>query len=409
MKDLDNFITNIVTKKINEPQEYEMAIRDAFNKKTPKKQRSMRFATAICSVIIISTGVVYATEIRDFIIKNFYNYNSGVDTAIENGFIDEPEMNNSNSDNIDILNGDISNTEIKVKNMLMDDYSLSFTFSLKMDKNININEIKDLRFKKVLISDENNNILHCDLKEPFDRFCSENKLDYEFLNHNENYISNSYNSYITSRNPEMGTIDLVFNLYNNRENPYPKSKELRIQIDEICIFETEAKELEKEKILKINEDISFNINEKFSSREDISYKVIKTNYNDIKVKEASLKETEFFFSFELQTEPFYKETDSEEVKQEKIDEYNKYFGPVKYGGHIAVTDCYIENELGERYDTFGTVVSSPTTIDLEKGILIHKNSFTLTKYNQTDKLKVYFNLNLPNDERNVCIEFEKIY
>ena len=408
MKNLDNFITNIVTKKINEPQEYEMAIKEAFNKKIYKKQRGMKFATAICSIIIISTGVVYATDIKDFIIKNFYNYNQGIDTAIENGFIDEPEMNNSNSDNIDILNGDISNTEIKVKNMIMDDYSLSFTFSLKMDENINIDEIKDLRFKKILISDENNNILHCDLKEPFDRFCSENELNYEFLNHNENYISNSYNSYITSRNSEAGTIDLVFNLYNNRENPYPKSKILRVQIAEICIFETEAKELEKEKILKINEDISFNINEKFSSREDISYKVTKCNYSDIKVTEADLKETEFFFAFELETEPFYKETDSEEVNQEKINEYNKYYGPVKYGGRIAVTDCYIENELGEKFDTFGTVVSIPTTIDLEKGILKHKNSFTLTKYNQTDKLKVYFKLNLPNDERNVYMELEKI-
>lgn len=407
MKDLDNFITNIVTKKINEPQEYEMAIRDAFNKKTSKKQRGMRFATAICSVIIISTGVVYATEIKNFIIKNFYNYNSGVDTAIENGFIDEPEMNNFNSDNDDVLNGNISNVEIKVKNMLMDDYSLSFTFSLKMDANINIDEIKDLRFKKVLISDENNNILHCDLKEPFDRFCSENGLDYEFLNHNENYISNSYNSYITSRNADTGTIDLVFNLYNNRENPYPKSKKLRVQIDEICIFEADDHQLDEEKILKIDKDVSFNINEKFSNREDISYKVIKTNYNDIKVTEASLKETEFFFSFELETEPFYKETDSEDIKQEKINEYNKYYGPVKYGGHIAVTDCYIENELGEKFDTFGTVVSIPTTIDLEKGILKHKNSFTLTKYNQTDKLKVYFKLNLPNDEREICIELEK--
>ena len=407
MKDLDNFITNIVTKKINEPQEYEMAIRDAFNKKTSKKQRGMRFATAICSVIIISTGVVYATEIKNFIIKNFYNYNSGVDTAIENGFIDEPEMNNFNSDNDDVLNGNISNVEIKVKNMLMDDYSLSFTFSLKMDANINIDEIKDLRFKKILISDENNNILHCDLKEPFDRFCSENWLDYEFLNHNENYISNSYNSYITSRNADTGTIDLVFNLYNNRENPYPKSKKLRVQIDEICIFEADDHQLDEEKILKIDKDVSFNINEKFSNREDISYKVIKTNYNDIKVTEASLKETEFFFSFELETEPFYKETDSEDIKQEKINEYNKYYGPVKYGGHIAVTDCYIENELGEKFDTFGTVVSIPTTIDLEKGILKHKNSFTLTKYNKTDKLKVYFKLNLPNDEREICIELEK--
>lgn len=408
MKNLDNFITNIVTKKINEPKEYEMAIKEAFNKKTYKEQRGMKFATAICSIIIISTGVVYATDIKDFIIKNFYNYNQGIDTAIENGFIDEPEMNNFDSYNSDVLDDNISNVEIKVKNMLMDDYSLSFTFSLKMDENINIDEIKDLRFKKILISDENNNILHCDLKEPFDRFCSENGLDYEFLNHNENYISNSYNSYITSRNADTGTIDLVFNLYNNRENPYPKSKKLRVQIDEICIFETEAKELEKEKILKINEDISFNINEKFSTREDILYKVIKTNYNDIKVKEASLKETEFFFSFELQTEPFYKETDSEEVKQEKINEYNKYYGPVKYGGHIAVTDCYIENELGEKFDTFGTVVSSPTTIDLEKGLLSHKNSFTLTKYNQTDRLKIHFKLNLPNDERNVYIELEKI-
>ena len=39
MKDLDNFITNIVTKKINEPQEYENAIRTAFDNSSSKIQK----------------------------------------------------------------------------------------------------------------------------------------------------------------------------------------------------------------------------------------------------------------------------------------------------------------------------------------------------------------------------------
>lgn len=61
MRDLDDFITDIVTKEINKPEEYEQAIRTAFNKKSSKKHIFEKIIT-VSSILFMGCSVVFATS-----------------------------------------------------------------------------------------------------------------------------------------------------------------------------------------------------------------------------------------------------------------------------------------------------------------------------------------------------------
>lgn len=413
MKNLDDFITNIVKKEINEPEKYETSIRNAFNAKSYKKLKLKRMISAVCSLLVITTGIVYASDIKELVSKYFYNFNEGVDIAIENGYFDEPENEYANSNDVNgFENGDLvdaSNTEIKVKDMIMDDYNLSFTFSIKVDKNVNIDKIKNVRLNKVLITDENNSIVFCDLnKEIFDKYCEKNNLDYKYLEFNENYIDSGFNYLISSKKSENGIIELTYNLYNNQNYPYPKSKKLNIQINEIYMTEKDTS-FDEEIVLKGNWNILFDISEKFSNRDDINYVVKKCNYDDINVTEAILHDTGFSYKFNLPKVPYYNEKDSEEVKKQKVDKYNAYYtNDEKKIIPKPITDCYIENELGKKfYQPSSGVPNQYNTDILTSDYLYYTDTFSLTKADQTDTLKIYFKINLPDDQRDVCIELEK--
>ena len=67
MKSLDDFIKNIVTKEINEPQEYATSIKNAFNTKTYTKSNFKKIAITVCSFLILISGIVYATDIKEFV------------------------------------------------------------------------------------------------------------------------------------------------------------------------------------------------------------------------------------------------------------------------------------------------------------------------------------------------------
>ncbi len=405
MKSLDDFIKNIVTKEINEPQEYATSIKNAFNTKTYTKSNFKKIAITVCSFLILISGIVYATDIKEFVSKYFYNFNEGVDTAIENGYFDEPEMNYTNSENIDVtINGEKTNPSdisLKVKDMVMDDYNLCFTFTLKFDSNININNIYRINLNKVIITDENKSILYCNYKEIFDNYCNTYNLNYNYYN-----STGGLNCYILEKNEETNTIDLMYNIISDREKVYPNSKHLNIQIGKIVLEEDKNK---NELIIEGNWNISFNLNSKFYDRKPINYIVKNCNYDDIFVTEANLTDTGFSFKFTLPHQPFYSETDSEEIKNKKRKNYYDYY--TDENGFInihIIKDNYIENELGKKfYNPLNSLESQYNFDILTSNYLYYTDAFTLTKADQTDTLKIYFTLNLPDDQRNVCIELEK--
>ena len=89
MNNLDNYIIETLKKPINKPSHYEDAIKNAFQDKQILiyKMKFMKLATVICSFIILSTGIVYAKDIEKIIV-NFFNKHTGMNSAIENGYID---------------------------------------------------------------------------------------------------------------------------------------------------------------------------------------------------------------------------------------------------------------------------------------------------------------------------------
>lgn len=411
MKDLDDFITNIVTKEINEPEKYEQAIRTAFDKKAYRKSNFSKIAVTVCSLLIVVTGITYATDIKEFVIKNFYNANEGIDKAIENGYIDERQAEYATSEEIEATINNTSidayNTEIGIKNMLMDDHTLNFTLSIKVSDNIDISNLMTVRVNRFIISDENDNILYCDFKNFFDEYCLKNNLDYDFYESDCSFCS--VENYIVNKDIASNTIDMIFNISNEGESQYPKSKKLNIIIEELYMGEEDYYANDEPIYLKGNWNLTFNVDEKFYNRESINYNVKKCDYDDINVTQAKLDNTGFIFKCTLFKEPLYNDDISQEEKYRVIREFQKYYYKEEYGYIFPdyITNCYLEDELGNKYYTPESGIANPYVWDFTKGELYYKNAFTYTQSNQTDKIKIYFTINIPNDVRDVCIELEK--
>lgn len=411
MKDLDDFITNIVTKEITEPEKYEQAIRTAFDKKTYKKSNFAKIAVTVCSLLIVITGITYATDVKEMVIKYFFGCNEGIDVAIENGYIDEQEKEYVTSEEIEATINNISidayNTEIGLKNMLMDDHNLNFTLSIKVSENIDISNLMTVRVNRFIISDENNNIIYCDFKNFFDEYCQKNNLDYDY--YESDCCFNSIENYIVNRDTNSNTIDMVFNISNSGDYQYPKSKKLNIIIEELYMGEEDYYPNNEPIYLKGNWNLTFDVNEKFYNRESINYSVKKCDYDDINVTQAKLDNTGFIFKCTLLKEPLYNDNISQEEKYRIISEFQEYYFKEEYGWIVPdyITNCYLEDELGNKYYTPESGIEMPYIWDFTKGELYYKTGFTYTQNEQTDKIKIYFTINLPDDVRDVCIELEK--
>ena len=335
MNNIEEKIEKALSQDIELPSDYKYIIRHTLRKRRNvemKKNKIMKILATGCACVVITTSLVYAKDISN-VIKNFFNHNKGMDVAIQEGYIDEPEMEYVNSTKTEIST---TNTAIKVKNMLMDDHNLSFTFSIKIDDDIDISKIHDIAFPNMIITDENNKIIYCENREVFDKYCEKNNLQYEYLNFNENYINNGTNYYIKSKSLENHTLDVVYNFYTTVYS-YPKSKKLNIDLTQINISESERLEGE-ELVLNGNWNIEFDVSEKFYNRESFVYTVTNCSDDSIDITEACAYETGMIYEFTSKDKPIYDENDEYEVKMQKIEDFlDKNI--VDY-----VDDEYIENE-----------------------------------------------------------------
>lgn len=398
MNNIEEKIEKALSQDIELPSDYKYIIRHTLRKRSDvkmKKNKIMKILATGCACVVITTSLVYAKDISN-VIKNFFNHNKGMDVAIQEGYIDEPEMEYVNSTKTEIST---TNTAIKVKNMLMDDHNLSFTFSIKIDDDIDISKIHDIAFPNMIITDENNKIIYCENREVFDKYCEKNNLQYEYLNFNENYINNGTNYYIKSKSLESHTLDVVYNFYTTVYS-YPKSKKLYINLTQINISESERLEGE-ELVLNGNWNIEFDVSEKFYNRESFVYTVTNCSDDSIDITEACTYETGMTYEFTSKDKPIYDENDEYEVKMQKIDDFlDKNI--VDY-----VDDEYIENENGEIFKPINDNNESSGTIYGISGDFKHWQTFDLTKNKATDKLKIHFKLTLQGKTRDVVIELER--
>ena len=152
MKNIENKIKTVLSDELELPLNYKQMIRNTLytekNKKVFQRFNFVKMALATSACLVLTTSIVFAKDISDFI-KNFFSHNFGMDTAIENGYIDNSSMDYIES------NG----TKIKVNRFLMDNYNLNLDLSIKLDESIKQDKILRMSFPNMIITDENNNIL----------------------------------------------------------------------------------------------------------------------------------------------------------------------------------------------------------------------------------------------------------
>lgn len=290
MKNIENKIKKILTEELELPSSYKYMVRNAIyskqNKKTSPKFYFFKMAMTACVCLIVTTSIVFAKNIVYFI-QNFFGNNIGMDTAIENGYIDSPSTDYVES------NG----TKIKVNRYLMDNYNLNLDLSVKLEKRIQSNKILKMNFADMIITDNNNNILFCQNKNVFDKYCNTHNLDYKWEETNNSYINSGSNYYIKSN--ENNEINFIYNIYAQN---FPKSKAIHIKFNEIILSENE--DIEKDTItIKGNWNLEINIPDKFYEREEISYKIIKCNNDKIKLTKAIVSETCTKIELEMEEKP----------------------------------------------------------------------------------------------------------
>lgn len=121
------------------------ALKDARSLKNNALSKLKRVAVIILCFGLVTSGVVFAKDIINFIVSVFTNSTPAIETAIENGYIQNVDMDF-------IYNHDVG---IKIDYLLMDDSNLDISVLYDCTKN-NISEISIAEY---IIRDENNNVI----------------------------------------------------------------------------------------------------------------------------------------------------------------------------------------------------------------------------------------------------------
>lgn len=243
----------------NIPLSTENAIKNAFNDKHKSNSTALimfkKVAVFILAIGIITTTTVYAKDIVNFITNIFTDNNRGIDTAIDNGYVQNVDMDY-------IICNDVG---VKVDYLLMDDKNLNISFVYKYFGEEA--EVESLNFGNLLINDENNNYL-CALSEN-DSYVTGVKVfgTTSKLNYGQKFIDST-----TVKEQLLVT-----------SKSFPNSKILSIQINQfIFVMNGITKHIDGNWSFSINLDnnIATRSTYEYSSTESIYVNTISTSLTD---------------------------------------------------------------------------------------------------------------------------------
>lgn len=333
-------------------------IKNNYLQKNNKKMRNVFMkkkviATACASLVLVS-GIAFAMNN-----KKLNNYDrglgQGIETAVENGYIVNPEM--------DFISFDNKGTKIKIDDFLMDNHNLSIKFTIEFDEFLNntidIEKICDIELNDLIIRDEENRIIYAaPSSDRFKEYCIENKLDYEFAKFNENYMNDGLNAYIDNKSDK--SINLIYNIYT--KDNFPKSKKLYFSLKTLTLH---TMPIEQDNTTKLTGEwyAEVDIPENMYNRTVESYKVVNCDNKDFNIYTAIATDTGFEIGIIM----------PEKDKNESV---------------INTYNSYIENENGEKFKCSSSVSRKVEREYIEQNKYKFYETFKMTKYNSTDKLKV---------------------
>lgn len=247
-------------------------IDNIFAKKNTKHKKSFDFilkrvAILVISLSVVTASTVFAKDIINFFTSIFTNSNKGVDTAVENGYVQ----------NVDMEFIEDNNLGVKVDYVLMDDHNLNISFVYKYLGD-DVEQITGLNYMDITIKDEEDNIL-CML--------SNNSEDISTTN-----VTNSISQLVN--NQQIIDNSTIKTSLLSTANNFPKSEMLYISIHNVSLKNGNE-------IIDINGnwDFSINLANKFVYRTNYKYNCSDNKYvNNV---ETLLTDTSLSITLELNT------------------------------------------------------------------------------------------------------------
>lgn len=403
-----------------------------------------RIIATTCVGMILMSGVVFAANIDN--IKNYFRgLGNGIDSAIENGYVENPGMDyiESNTTLSKETGTIIENVKVdaKIEDFLMDDLNLSTQFSFEFDETIHnyidLNNINDVTINDLFVRDEENRLIYSvNDKEIFEKYCKENNLNYVYGEFDdEKYFNNGLNWFPSFINKDSRLVRLTYNMY---AEGYPKSKKLYFSFSKMTITEqNNSNEITIQGDWKIELDVP----EKMYNRTSETYRVVSCSNDDFKVYSSNVSDTGFEIGViisNIEKVEYPKELErirkeiwakyEDNVDQNKaLEEYQSIINkspykemeweywdkkmPIELSGVIhgelecTDTNCsYVENSNGEKFECTMSPSRRAKCDWLEGNKFDFYETFGMTKYDATDTIKVVLNYY----GEPVTIELEKV-
>lgn len=380
------------------------------------------------SVMIVSlSGIVFAKDISNQIYNKYFT-GIGVEKAINEGYIEDTQMDEQNA-NSTIQNeetGEIiedNETTIKASELIMDDFTLSMTFEVTLsDKIKNIitaSEVMEMNFPDIVVYDENNVILNCVYDNELNKFKEKNNIEPKDI------VNSGVNMFVSEKSDNK--VNVIYNFYTGDESVYPKSRELHIDMNEIKISKNETLMGDEEITIKGNWNFKVDVPEKMYNRQNIIYKQKSTTNEDFKVQSAVVYNTGTEIKINLKAG----KQKSRQEMEASVSEELKFYWSLDQDDELRTIDIlnyiesyayanpelqkmaqeemgkwqfekYLTNSKGKRFDfTEGPRANGAASID-DNGIMTSTCMFDLTKYDVTDEITLH--LEYKGKEADIVLE-----
>lgn len=323
---------------------------------------------------VISTSIVFAKDIKRIINKIFFGGSVGISTSINNGYI-------ANKNDVE------QNDYIELSELVMDDNYIGLSFCLNDSDYFNLNvgqEDNNIHFEKIIVYDENNNILYCNNKELFNAFCNKNELNYVWNECNGNY----YNTGISIQN--ISSTNCIYNLYSY---DFPKSKTIYADVENI---------VGNGEVIFGKWNLSMNLPEVISERTILNFKE-NTNIDNVMIDGVLVYPTNTVVNLRIKSDINYEDRKDlktiEELRNDGLSsqeitnilaEYSKTDSEFQHKNIFE--DVFIENAKGIKfYQDLDLSEGNKSVIDTTTNVISSKFTFSLTQYDITDTLYLNFN------------------
>lgn len=232
--EIDNMLFSYFDNNKDIPLSTQDTIINAFNR--PSKPISLvykiqKVAIILICFVILTTGVVFAKDIIKFITSLFSNTTEGIDKAVENGYVQNVDMDFIYDNGIGI----------KVDYLIMDDSNLDISFVYDVG---DYSDVDAVALNEYIIRDENGNVIYYNFEDYKTNFNGESLATYCY---NINRLPKTFDNYLHE--------SILF-----AGNNFPKCKNLVFEIISI-----------KKQNNKIDGNWIFNIN--------LSSKILERNNN----------------------------------------------------------------------------------------------------------------------------------